>query len=97
MPVYVVLLKFTDQGIRDIKNIPDGIQGSAQAFEAMGGKMLGLYSTMGEYDFVGIGEAPSDEVALTYLLGLGAAGNVRTTTLKAFPVEQFTEMVKKIT
>jgi len=97
MPVYVVLMKFTDQGIRDVKSVSDLIPGTVKAFEEMGGKMLCLYSTMGEYDFVAIGEAPSDEVAITYLLGLGAAGNVRSTTLKAIPVEQFVELVKKIT
>jgi len=72
MPAYVVLFKFTDQGIRDIKNIPDGIKGSIQAIEAAGGKILSLYSTIDEYDFVVIGEAPSDEVALTTVLGIGS-------------------------
>jgi uncharacterized protein with GYD domain len=51
---------------------------------------------MGEYDYVAIAEAPSDEVAMTFLLGLGSVGNVRTTTLKAFSREQFAEMVKKV-
>ena len=39
---------------------------------------------MGEYDYVAIGEMPSDEVAMRFLLSLGALGNVRTTTLRAF-------------
>ena len=51
---------------------------------------------MGEYDYVGIAEAPNDEVAMTFMLGLGSAGNVRTTTLKAFTTEQFAEMVNKL-
>jgi uncharacterized protein with GYD domain len=97
MAVYVVLFKFTDQGIRDIKNVAELIPGTVQRFEAMGGKILGLYSTMGEYDLVGIGEAPNDEVIMTFLLDLGAAGNVRSTTLKAFPVEKLIELAKKIT
>jgi len=62
----------------------------------MGGKMTGFYLTMGEYDFVGIGEAPNDEVALTFLLGMGAAGFVKTTTLKAFTVEEFEKIVKNL-
>ena len=51
---------------------------------------------MGEYDYVGIGEAPSDEVAMTFMLAQGSAGNVRTTTLKAFTKEEFAEIVKKL-
>ncbi len=58
--------------------------------------MLGFYAVMGEYDYVGIGEFPNDEVAMTHLLGLGSLGNVRTTTLKAFPMEEFAELVKKL-
>jgi len=45
---------------------------------------------------VAIGECPSDEVALTFLLLLGSFGNVRTTTLKAFTKEEFVEAVKKL-
>jgi uncharacterized protein with GYD domain len=47
-----------------------------KAGEAMGGKSLGCYLTMGEYDYVWVSEAPNDEVALTFLLGLGIQGNV---------------------
>ena len=51
---------------------------------------------MGQYDRVVIVETPSDEVAMSALLQVGRAGNVRTTTLKAFTDEQFAEMVKKL-
>ena len=96
MVTHIVLMKLTDQGIKDIKNAPQRIEAAAKALEAMGGKMTGFYLTMGEYDYVAIGEGPSDEVGMTFLLGLGAAGNVKTTTLKAFTKEQFAEMVKKL-
>ena len=96
MPSYIVLIKLTDQGIKDIKNAPQRIEAAAKALEALGGKMTGFYLTMGEYDYVAISECPSDEVAMTFWLGLGAAGNVKTTTLKAFTKEQFVEMVKKL-
>ena len=52
---------------------------------------------MGEYDYVGIAEAPSDEVALPFLVGIGAAGNVKTTTLKAFKLEEFASLNSKLT
>jgi uncharacterized protein with GYD domain len=96
MVTYVVLMKLTDQGVKDIKNGPQRIEAAAKALEAMGGKMTGFYLTMGEYDYVAIGEGPSDEVGMTFLLRLGAGGNVKTTTLKAFTKEQFAEMVKKL-
>ena len=51
---------------------------------------------MGPYDYVAIAEGPSDEVAMAQLFGLGAAGNVRTITLKAFTKEEFVEVLKKL-
>jgi uncharacterized protein with GYD domain len=96
MPLFVVLYKLTDAGVKDIKTAPERIEQGIKAFEAMGGKLIGFYSTMGEYDYVSIGDAPSDEAALTFMLGLGAQGNVRSTSLKAFTVEQFTEAIKKL-
>ncbi len=92
----VVLMKLTGQGIKDIKNAPQRIEQGIKSFEAMGGKMLGYYSVMGEYDYVAIVEAPSDEAAMTFLLALGSLGNVKTTTLKAFTREEFAQMVKKL-
>ena len=96
MATYVILMNLTEQGIKDIKNAPARIEAGIKAFEAMGGKLMAFYTVMGEYDYVAIGEGPSDEAALTFLLGLGAQGNVRTTTLKAFTREEFAEIVKKL-
>jgi len=96
MPTYISLMKLTKQGIKDIKNAPQRLEEAVKGLEAMGGKVLGFYITMGEYDYVGIAEVPSDEAALTYMLGLGSAGNVRTTTIKAFSREEFAAMVKRL-
>ena len=96
MPTYVVLYKLTDQGIRNIKEAPQRIEEGIKAIEAMGGKVIGFYSVMGEYDYVGIGEMPNDETAVTFALALGSQGNARTTTLKAFTKEEFAEIVKKL-
>ena len=96
MPTYVVLYKLTDQGIKNIKDAPQRMEEGIKALEAMGGKVIGIYSVMGEYDYVGIGEMPNDEAALTLALAMGSEGNVRTTTMKAFPKEEFAEIVKSL-
>jgi uncharacterized protein with GYD domain len=96
MPTYVCLMNFTDQGIRTVKEAPKRLPEAIKGLEAMGGKLVCMYVTMGAYDYVGIAEAPNDEVAMAFLLGLGAAGNVRTTTMKAYSIEQFAEVVKKL-
>ena len=96
MPTYIGLYKLTDQGIKDIKNAPGRVEEAIKVAQAMGGKVLGVYIVTGEYDYVTIGEFPSDEVAMTFALGLGSGGNVRTATLKAFTKEEFASMVKKL-
>jgi uncharacterized protein with GYD domain len=62
----------------------------------MGGKVIGFYVVIGEYDYVAVGEAPSDEVGTTFALALGSLGSVRTTTLRAYTKEEFAGMVKKL-
>ena len=96
MPNYVILMKLTDQGAKTIKDAPGRLEAGIKAFEKMGGKVIGFYVVMGEYDYVAVGEAPSDEVAMTFSLGLGSLGNVRTTTLRAYAKEEFAAMVKKL-
>ncbi len=96
MPNYVILMKLTDQGAKAIKDAPGRIEAGIKAYEKMGGKIIGFYAVMGEYDYVAVGEAPSDEVATTFALGLGSLGNVKTTTLRAYTKEEFAAMVKKL-
>ena len=96
MPIYIGLYKLTDQGIKNIKDAPQRIEEAFKGWEAMGGKVIGFYSVMGEYDYVAIGEAPNDEVAVTFALALGSQGDARTMTLKAFTREEFTDIVKKL-
>jgi uncharacterized protein with GYD domain len=93
---YILLMKRTGQGVQDIKNLPAAIDEGIRVWQAMGGKVIGFYAVMGEYDYVAIGEAPSDQAAMTFALRLGSGGNVKTTTLKAFTKEELAEMIKKL-
>ncbi len=96
MPTYVVLVNWTDQGIRAVKKSPQRLDATRKAIEAAGGKMLGFYLTMGRYDEILIVEGPSDAVAATLALSAGSEGNVRTETLKAFPEAEYRNIIAKI-
>ena len=96
MSTFVLLMNLTEQGIANIKEAPARIEEAVNVLEAAGGKVLAFYTVMGPYDYVSIVDAPSDQVALAQLLGLGMAGNVRTTTLKAFSREEFAEVVRML-
>ncbi len=96
MPTYVHLYKWTEQGIKTVKEAPARIEASIKAVEKVGGKVLGVYLTMGEYDLVAISQGPNDEAAAALLLAQAMQGTVRSTTLKAFTVDEFKEVLKKI-
>ena len=96
MSKFVVLMTLTQDGARDIKNAPRRVDDAVKLFESMGGKLLGLYLVMGDYDYIAIGEAPDDQVAAAFVMALASFGNVRTKTLKAFDMEEMAAVIKKI-
>jgi uncharacterized protein with GYD domain len=63
--------------------------------EKVGGKVKGVYYTMGHYDMVLIVEG-SDEAAMTAMLKVGSLGNVRTETLRGFSVEEMRKIIGKM-
>jgi uncharacterized protein with GYD domain len=69
-------------------NAPARIDEAIKLFEKMGGKVIGVYMVMGEYDFITVSECPSDEMATAFSLALGSQGNVKPTTLKAFTAKE---------
>jgi uncharacterized protein with GYD domain len=96
MPTYIILGRFTDQGIRNIKNGPQRLDQVRGALEAVGGTMPGFYLTMGQYDFVAVSEAPDDESFTRVLLSIVSNGNVTTQTLKAFPEDDYRRIIASL-
>ena len=93
MVAYVVLANFTDQGIRSAKESPK----RAEAFKAMaktfGVTVKELLWTQGRYDVVTIVDAPDEASFMSLTLSLGALGNVRTESLRAFSADEMTKVV----
>jgi uncharacterized protein with GYD domain len=87
MPTFIVLGNYTEQGVRNIKQVANLTQAAEQWSAAQGGRVLGNYMTLGSYDFVFIVDLPSPEVALEGALLFGSQGEVRTQTLMAFSAE----------
>jgi uncharacterized protein with GYD domain len=89
MATYVSLLTYTDQGIRNIKDAPKRLEATKKSLKALGGSLKAYYMTQGSYDGVLVFDVPNETTLTTFLLNIGAAGNVRTTSLRAFPEEEF--------
>jgi uncharacterized protein with GYD domain len=96
MPTYVMLANWTDQGMRSINDSPKRIDAAKKTMEEMGGQFRSIYMTMGAHDLVMIYDAPDDAVAARFTLMLGKQGNVRTTSMKAFPEEAYRQIVNSL-
>lgn len=84
MARYVVLMDWTDQGVRNAKDTVDRAAQSRAAFEPLGVIIESLYWTLGDHDLVGIANAPDDAAMAAAMLKLAVAGNLRSKTLRAF-------------
>ena len=96
MTTYVMLVKWTEQGMRQVRESPKRLDKAKNALKEMCGEFKAFYMTMGDYDIVAVYEAPDDAVAARFTLILGMLGNVRTTTLKAFPENAYREIINSL-
>jgi uncharacterized protein with GYD domain len=96
MPAYVMLLKWTDQGIRDVKDTVTRSRQLTATLEKVGGKAIAIYYTQGRYDLITVGEVPNEETAMAFAVTMGKSGNVRTETLRAFSLDEMEGILKKV-
>ena len=96
MSNYVLLIDWTEQGIKNVKDTVKRAKSFEGAIEKAGGKSLGFYYTIGGYDMVAIVQAPTDEAIASVLFSLGSLGNVRTETLKAFSTDEAANIIEKL-
>jgi uncharacterized protein with GYD domain len=89
MPTYIALLKWTGQGVANVKDSPSRLDAGREAFKKNGVEIKDTYLTMGRYDLVCVIDAPDDETYAAAMLSLGSQGNVQTETLRAFTEDQY--------
>ena len=93
MATYLMLLNWTDQGIRNVKESPKRLDAAKKTAKDMGGEVKAFYMLQGSYDLALIVEMPHDEKLAAFVLKAGSAGNVRTTTLKAYSEEEYRKII----
>ena len=95
MPRYVVLYRFTDQGLKNIKDTVKRAQATRKANEARGFKVIGTYWTQGQYDLVSIVETPDEDSINVALFNVAEAGNVHSETMRAYDENEMTKALAK--
>ena len=96
MPAYIVLMSWTDQGVRTVKDTVQRREQADALAERHGARIEQVYWTVGPYDIVAILDAPDDESATALMLELSSAGNLRTTTLRAYDREEMSGILQRL-
>jgi len=97
MPKFVNLYQFTDAGIKAFAGTVERTRNAEEAIAKMGGKLLSVHWTLGEYDLISVAEFPDDETATAFSLRLAALGNARVTTMRAFDRDEMSGIIAKAT
>ncbi|MPZ23600.1 MAG: GYD domain-containing protein [Dehalococcoidia bacterium] len=95
MPSYVVLYRFTEQGLKNIKDTVKRAAEVRKANEDRGFAVKGLYWTQGHYDLVAILDAPDEESMVAGLFNVAEAGNVHSETLRAYTADEMEAILQK--
>jgi uncharacterized protein with GYD domain len=93
MPVYVTLIRWTDQGRTKAKDLPARYADGQQRIKGSGGKEIGTWVTMGQYDMISVVEAPNDEAMAKIALEIAGRGNAQTETLRAFTIQEVSKIL----
>ena len=96
MAAYLMLFRYTEKGMADIKASPDRVEALKQTFRDKGAEIKEFYALLGRYDTAIIAEAPNDETIAGLALAIGSTGNVHTETLRAFTMDEFREILARI-
>src|SRR5437867_12248730 len=97
MVTYVMLLNWTDQGIKNVKDSPKRLAGVKKLAKDLGGEVKSFYMTLGAYDLVLIVEMPNNGKLASFGLKLGSLGNVRATTIRADPEDYYRRLISGLT
>lgn len=96
MATFITYFKWTDQGIRNVRDTVKRAKDFTTHIQNYGGAVRGLYWTMGQYDGVIIFEAPDEMTATALMTSGGSLGNVRTETVRAFPEVEMENILEKV-
>jgi uncharacterized protein with GYD domain len=96
MPVYVMLGNLTHAAFDELDSINERDKKAKEVIESLGGKMISLYYTLGQYDFVVIFDMPSKEMLVKFLAIMGKFGTVRTQTMETIPSGMLYTIAKEI-
>jgi uncharacterized protein with GYD domain len=93
MSMYMLLCNYTDQAIRNMKEMPSRREAAREKAKKLGVEIKAAYLALGVYDLIIHLEAGDEEAVAKFVLSLASAGNLRTTTIKVFSEAEFDRII----
>jgi uncharacterized protein with GYD domain len=96
MPLFIVTINWTEQGIRSVKDAPKRSQAAKELAKKLGVEIKQIFLTSGDSDLLAIIEAPNGDAVAKLAMTLGAQGNIRTRTVRAWTEPEFMKLVSEL-
>ena len=93
MATFIMLSKLTDEGRKTLRARPQRLAEVNKEIETMGGRVTAQYAVLGNYDFVNVVEAPSNEVIARISVELCSRGTLDITTFPAMRITEFFDLL----
>jgi len=96
MASFISTIRFTDQGVKTVRDTAKRAAAFKTAAKKLGVKVEDVYWTLGPFDGVLVFDAPDDESATAAMLQLASAGNVHTQTSRAYKAAEMEAILAKL-
>ena len=96
MITFLVSLKWTDKGIREIKDTPNRVKTGREIAKKVGIEIKHIYLTQGDRDVLLVIDAPNGDAVAKFSLAVGSLGNVHTSTARAWPEAEYLKLVSEL-
>jgi uncharacterized protein with GYD domain len=93
MPTYMLLSKWTSQGLQNLKQSANRLDAGRKAYESAGIKLSHFWMVTGQYDMIAILEAPDDVAVAKAILTSASQGNFTTETSRAFTEDEYRKII----
>ena len=96
MPTFILSLNWTEQGIKSVKDSPKRANAARELGKKLGVEIKQVFLTSGDSDLLQLVDAASGDNIAKVALALGAQGNVRTKTARAWTEAEFQKFLAEL-
>jgi uncharacterized protein with GYD domain len=96
MQTYIGLIKFTDQGLKTVKDTTKRAAAAREGAKKFGVTMRDVFWTLGPYDIVCVLEADDDYAVTAFSLAIAQQGNLSTLSMRAFTAAETDKILAKL-